>query len=531
MRGAGSSSRTTIAVKVGAPTAPPPTAPTPLRSPPIIFLDIDGVLNRTVKNTHIRLDADLVARLRRLCERTGAVIVLSTFWREFAGYIEYILRRHGVAAPVVGRTPGQAGTPSLAHEKPFASRAAEIEAYLAAQASGRPSEPPPRFVILDDRPDAGASDALRRHFVRTDPAVGLTDADVDAAVGIVLGAPRPLSELPDAALLALLTALAPREAPSLLTASLVCRAWRDVARSELAWAPACARLGLRLAGGRDAYAERQRRLGLDERVCAAEVEYISAIGDAKGAPKRRARKMGKTQEDSWVFSSGGFCAARDKRVCWSVTVESIGDEMRVGFTTDPLTLLKRETRTLRQPAAYLYSDGSKVRGVFAGGRRVSKESVQPFGTGSRVAVQLDFERDRARWYRDGVHVFTLRGLPRGEIFAAVALAAAGDAVTVAPHSSSYAPIDGGARAAAAAAIAQPRAGPHSPEDSRDGEDEGDGGSHGSPEALDDTDEVLSSDAGGALFSESGYSSAGGPFGYASAGAYNAATDTDGDVGD
>ena len=122
--------------------------------------------------------------------------------------------------------------------------------------------------------------------------------------------------------------------------------------------------------------------------------------------------MGKTQEDSWVFSSGGFCAARDKRVCWSVTVESIGDEMRVGFTTDPLTLLKRETRTLRQPAAYLYSDGSKVRGVFAGGRRVSKESVQPFGTGSRVAVQLDFERDRARWYRDGIHVFTLRGLPR-----------------------------------------------------------------------------------------------------------------------
>ena len=87
MRGAGSSSRTTIAVKVGAPTAPPPTAPTPLRSPPIIFIDIDRVLNRTVKNTHIRLDADLVARLRRLCERTGAVIVLSTFWREFAGYI------------------------------------------------------------------------------------------------------------------------------------------------------------------------------------------------------------------------------------------------------------------------------------------------------------------------------------------------------------------------------------------------------------------------------------------------------------
>ena len=124
-----------------------------------------------------------------------------------------------------------------------------------------------------------------------------------------------------------------------------------------------------------------------------------------------------------------------------------------------------------------------------------------------------------------------RGLPRGEIFAAVALAAAGDAVdrraalvVVRAHRRRRARGGGGGDRAASFGAART-------EDSRDGEDEGDGGSHGSPEALDDTDEVLSSDAGGALFSESGYSSAGGPFGYASAGAYNAATDTDGDVGD
>ena len=54
-------------------------SPTPSKGPPVIFLDIDGVLNRTKHNTHIRLDADLVACLKRLMDATGAVIVLSTF--------------------------------------------------------------------------------------------------------------------------------------------------------------------------------------------------------------------------------------------------------------------------------------------------------------------------------------------------------------------------------------------------------------------------------------------------------------------
>ena len=116
------------------------------------------------------------------------MIVLSTFWREFAGYIEYILRRHGVAAPVVGRTPGQAGTSSLAHEKPFASRAAEIEAYLAAQASGRPSEPP-SVVRLRLR--------LRRR------RGGIALAGVSAAIGAARSAgagavPRPREQENDA---------------------------------------------------------------------------------------------------------------------------------------------------------------------------------------------------------------------------------------------------------------------------------------------------------------------------------------------
>ena len=39
----------------------------------VIFLDIDGVLNRTRANTHMRLDDDLVDRLR--CAAHVALVV------------------------------------------------------------------------------------------------------------------------------------------------------------------------------------------------------------------------------------------------------------------------------------------------------------------------------------------------------------------------------------------------------------------------------------------------------------------------
>ena len=68
--------------------APPPPSP-PLK---IIFLDIDGVLNRTRSATHIRLDEDLTARLIALVEQIpGCKIVLSTFWRHFLPYVRTAL--------------------------------------------------------------------------------------------------------------------------------------------------------------------------------------------------------------------------------------------------------------------------------------------------------------------------------------------------------------------------------------------------------------------------------------------------------
>ena len=74
----------------------------------VIFLDIDGVLNRTVKAAQVVVVPELVARLKRVCDETGAQIVLSTFWRAFDSYIAYVLSRHDVDGRlVVGMTPGR----------------------------------------------------------------------------------------------------------------------------------------------------------------------------------------------------------------------------------------------------------------------------------------------------------------------------------------------------------------------------------------------------------------------------------------
>ena len=156
----------------------------------VIFLDIDGVLNRTKHATHIRIDADLVDLLRGLVEETGARIVLSTFWRHFAEYIAYILTRHGIPADtIIGRTPGTSDASKLsadpADEGNYASRAAEIHTWLAAHPDVT------RFAILDDRPSA-ADARLAPRFVRTDAEVGLTVRDAARCRELLAAAPGDL---------------------------------------------------------------------------------------------------------------------------------------------------------------------------------------------------------------------------------------------------------------------------------------------------------------------------------------------------
>lgn len=154
---------------------------------PIVFLDIDGVLNRTISATHIRIEEELVDRLRAITAPTGAGIVLTTFWRQFDVYIAYILGRHGIRAPILGRTPGLASSQRRDSEQRFESRSAEILAWLAEHASPGFQQ----FVVIDDRDDAGLG-PLRPHFVQTDPDVGLSDSDVERALAILRGELSPV---------------------------------------------------------------------------------------------------------------------------------------------------------------------------------------------------------------------------------------------------------------------------------------------------------------------------------------------------
>ncbi len=155
---------------------------------PVLFLDIDGVLNsegwlaryqgRALHlPTHASemIDPGAVARLDRIQRATGCLVVVSSSWRHrlpLAG-IEQHLRHHGLGGRLHDRTP--AGT----------SRTSEIVAWLTA--NGGTARP---HVALEDEPDPGAEHFARVRWLITSFATGLTEADADLAIAL-LGTSRP----------------------------------------------------------------------------------------------------------------------------------------------------------------------------------------------------------------------------------------------------------------------------------------------------------------------------------------------------
>jgi len=150
----------------------------------IIFLGIDGVLNRRTEPAQICIERDLVSRLWALVEATDAKIVLSSFWRHFQEYISYVLLRHGMPQDVViGTTPGVSDAWRLSTTTPaastYATRAQEISAWLEANPNTR------RFVIID-RGQSASNYWLERNYVQTDPAVGLSAEDCKRCFALLL---------------------------------------------------------------------------------------------------------------------------------------------------------------------------------------------------------------------------------------------------------------------------------------------------------------------------------------------------------
>jgi hypothetical protein len=160
---------------------------------PILFLDVDGVLNSaewaergTMWGVSIgSLDPEACARLERVIAATGCELVLSSSWRRYGddpAWFEAMLHERGCAsARFIGQTPSLAwklserGTILGVRE-----RGDEIQAWLdgAPEHAGRP------FAIVDDSSDMAH---LAHRLVRTTWERGLQDEHVEALIAMLRG--------------------------------------------------------------------------------------------------------------------------------------------------------------------------------------------------------------------------------------------------------------------------------------------------------------------------------------------------------
>jgi hypothetical protein len=138
---------------------------------PVIFLDVDGVLNTPITwggRGEKGMDIDKVTRLSKLVEDLDAIIVISSAWRraytleELKGFLG--LRGLKTTARVVGITP----------DISLPLRGEEVKRWLTDHDWKAP------FVALDDQWKESFERWLgEEHYVLTSTVVGLQDEHVE----------------------------------------------------------------------------------------------------------------------------------------------------------------------------------------------------------------------------------------------------------------------------------------------------------------------------------------------------------------
>lgn len=163
---------------------------------PLIFLDMDGVLNDHVRfdNGFCGVKAECVTHLNRILRTTGAEIVLSSAWRYMVpeamtlkGFA-YLLLTHGVACRTDEEEPKDRLIGITCRDEELLPRGQQIRHWRLENGGDR------RYVVIDDggeNPDGSWHDmginAAGHPTVWTNGKVGLTAKDADAAIEILTG--------------------------------------------------------------------------------------------------------------------------------------------------------------------------------------------------------------------------------------------------------------------------------------------------------------------------------------------------------
>lgn len=157
---------------------------------PLLFLDIDGVLNTPESYAPGRalIEPACARQLQRVIDATGARLVLSSAWRyqilrgavTLQGF-QHLLRSHGIRAHVLGTTGRDARDTQQEYDGRTGpqERARQIRSWLA----DCPEAPLPRWAVVDDAKLSLADPELP--IVETDGGVGLTPADADRLITLL----------------------------------------------------------------------------------------------------------------------------------------------------------------------------------------------------------------------------------------------------------------------------------------------------------------------------------------------------------
>ena len=153
----------------------------------IVFLDIDGTINSTdwyvsernpgnLNGDEGDIDPLCAERINRICEETGAKIVLSSDWRINWPYCIDRIEKGGIEhGLIIDKTPEHMWIEN-ASEK-FKSRGCEIDNWLSQHPECE------NFVILDDRKDF--TEEQWPHFIHVNSMRGIDDTDVVFAIQIL----------------------------------------------------------------------------------------------------------------------------------------------------------------------------------------------------------------------------------------------------------------------------------------------------------------------------------------------------------